>query len=231
MYQYLIIQELIDCQSLRPNQLLVLITLARFTDPDGSCFPSLETLTKRTGLSRSSVVRTLNQCVELNLIQRIEDKRVKSTRYQFTYLMEEPMRHSGTGVTVTPEGNRDNVISINKDSSNSTPCYRVTQTPILELFTSFYAAYPRKIAVGHARKAFFRAAKTYDPTLIVLAAEQFALATAQTEKRFIPHPTTWLNGERYLDDVEELSSQSNTSKLDELMTVETRQNKPKEISW
>lgn len=63
-------------------------------------------------------------------------------------------------------------------------------------FERWYLAYPRKIGKGAARRAY-RAAlqKTTAETL------QAAVGSAawDGDPRFIPHPATWLNGERWLD--------------------------------
>ena len=71
-------------------------------------------------------------------------------------------------------------------------------------FVAFWSAYPRKIGKGHARKAW-RAAVVgshVDPKEIILACERFRDETRmqRTEQKFIPHPTTWLNAERYGDE-------------------------------
>ena len=71
-------------------------------------------------------------------------------------------------------------------------------------FTEFWSVYPRKIAKGHARKAWRAAVRgrKVDPKTIIVTAEQFrdAVRAAGTEAKYIPHPATWLNGERYGDD-------------------------------
>ena len=70
-------------------------------------------------------------------------------------------------------------------------------------FASFWAAYPRKIGKGQARKAWRAAVRgrRVEPKVIIATAERFRDTTraARTEQRFIPHPATWLNGERYDD--------------------------------
>lgn len=70
-------------------------------------------------------------------------------------------------------------------------------------FAAFWKAYPRKIAKGHARKAWRGAVRGrhIEPKMIILTAEGFrdAVKAGRTEQRFIPHPATWLNGERYDD--------------------------------
>ncbi|MCY0916983.1 hypothetical protein OS965_02180 [Streptomyces sp. H27-G5] len=71
-------------------------------------------------------------------------------------------------------------------------------------FAAFYAIYPRKIAKGNARKAFAaavkRGAKPAD-LIAAAAAHRDNWVRCKTESRFIPHPTTWLNGERYDDEL------------------------------
>lgn len=72
-------------------------------------------------------------------------------------------------------------------------------------FDAFWAAYPRKISKGHARKAWTTATATgTDPAEIITATEAHAARCARnrTEERFIPHPATWLNGERWGDQPE-----------------------------
>jgi hypothetical protein len=69
-------------------------------------------------------------------------------------------------------------------------------------FAAFWTAYPRKVDKGHARKAWASALKDEtDPRVITAGAEAFAAQCARnrTQQRFIPHPATWLNGERWAD--------------------------------
>ena len=71
-------------------------------------------------------------------------------------------------------------------------------------FTEFWSVYPRKVAKGEARKAWRAAVRgrKVEPKVIIVTAERFRDATraAVTPAKFIPHPATWLNGERYGDD-------------------------------
>lgn len=72
-------------------------------------------------------------------------------------------------------------------------------------FNEFWAAYPRKVAKGTARAAWAKALKRGAEPADVIAAAARASAqwrAAHTETRFIPHPATWLNGERYDDEPE-----------------------------
>jgi hypothetical protein len=70
-------------------------------------------------------------------------------------------------------------------------------------FAEFYAHYPRKIARGSASKAYTKALKLASPEALAAAALAFAEhhQRAGTDRCFIPHPATWLNGQRWLDDL------------------------------
>lgn len=70
-------------------------------------------------------------------------------------------------------------------------------------FDEFWDSCPRKRDKGHARKAWRRALKRTDPATLVDAMRSHAehWRSHGTEDRFIPHPATWLNGERWLDEL------------------------------
>ena len=71
-----------------------------------------------------------------------------------------------------------------------------------EAFDRFWTLYPRKVAKGTARRAWVRAVKVAGAEVIVGALEaQVAGGVFRVEKCFVPHPATWLNGERWEDDV------------------------------
>jgi len=65
-------------------------------------------------------------------------------------------------------------------------------------FDTWWTRYPRKIGKGAARKAY-RSARKKTTTDRLLSSLLSQIPT-WTEPRFIPHPATWLNGERWLDE-------------------------------
>lgn len=71
-------------------------------------------------------------------------------------------------------------------------------------FTAFWSAYPRKVGKGQARKAWRAAVagRRVNPKELIAASERFGsdCRSRGTEAQFIPHPATWLNGERYADE-------------------------------
>lgn len=66
-------------------------------------------------------------------------------------------------------------------------------------FEAWWKVYPRRDDKGHARKAFVTARKKISLAELIAAARKFTVQCAGSEKRFIPLPATWLNGERWGD--------------------------------
>jgi hypothetical protein len=73
-----------------------------------------------------------------------------------------------------------------------------------DLFDEFWALYPKKLKKADARKSWqTKVIKTKTPPDQVLAALRSHIVQWQTEReypRFVPHPTTWLNGRRWHDE-------------------------------
>lgn len=69
-------------------------------------------------------------------------------------------------------------------------------------FDDFWAVYPRRVAKLRARKAWKKATEEYSADDIIEGAKWFAAICASEgkEAQFIPHPATWLNDGRWLDD-------------------------------
>ena len=66
-----------------------------------------------------------------------------------------------------------------------------------------YALYPRKEGRAAALKAIEKAIKTDGYAVVMEATEAYAKAVSMWpdgDRRFIPHPATWFNQQRYLDD-------------------------------
>ena len=66
-------------------------------------------------------------------------------------------------------------------------------------FDEWWQAYPRKVGKGQARKAYTTALRKASDTVLLDAAREFAKRTKDADPKFIPHPATWLNGERWTD--------------------------------
>lgn len=67
-------------------------------------------------------------------------------------------------------------------------------------FSEWWQAYPKKVAKGNAVKAYKTAIKKIDHAALVAATVAYAGSVEGADPKFIPHPASWLNGERW-DDV------------------------------
>lgn len=67
-------------------------------------------------------------------------------------------------------------------------------------FAEFWSNYPRKVGKPAAEKAWNATLKQgVDPAYLIKTTERFAELSVDTDVKFIPHPTTWLNQARYND--------------------------------
>lgn len=176
-----------------PLAKLLLVALADRADKEtGQCWPSLSRLCEDTEMSKASVTRRLFYLEQRGFIHRTQRDQ-SSTLY--TLSPTEPT----LSLTETP------------------PCLSQRHEPISKnlsenqdiMFEDFWQVYPKKVGKGQARIAFRSALKKATKDELIAAAQAFAQQHAATDKQFIPHASTWLNGERWLDE----SSQSSWGDL------------------
>lgn len=175
-----------------------------FTKPgsDQDYYGSLSYLATLSGFDRRSVIRCLQSLTQKGLLTKKTSTRngVKFCEYRAV-----PPKGSDIvspvvtldvrgGDTVSPN-NIVNNIKVSKDKSLDTGAQREAE------FEVFWKAYPKKKDKAKARKSFF---KVKTPLTTLLAALEAQKRTEQWQKdngQFIPLPTTWLNGERWEDEV------------------------------
>lgn len=83
-----------------------------------------------------------------------------------------------------------------------------------DLFEEFWAAYPRKVAKGAARKAYAKALGKARHDDIMYGLSQQIPEMRAKEPRFVPHASTWLTAERWEDETEQPSDVQAVSKSD-----------------
>ena len=203
-----------------PTAKTVLLSLAKYANAKGQCFPSRETISKDSCVSLRSVVRSI-QWLESEGYIRTERRSNASNFYTLTS-MEEDMTDD-RGAKLAHEVVNTNITILDTNKSNTSYRAKLAHPLDTPLFSAFWQAYPRRIGKGLARVAFVKACKVADANTIIQAAIAYAAFVEETgvERQYIPHPSTWLNGERWEDDLEsEKQVKSNTngwgSALDEL---------------
>lgn len=104
-----------------------------------------------------------------------------------------PGRIEGKGM----EGNRTTTTTLSSESPKSTKASK--QNDVIE---QIYQAYPRHEAKAAAKKAIAKALKKIEWDQLLEAVNAYAASPRVrcSEIRFIPHPATWFNQERWRDD-------------------------------
>lgn len=120
----------------------------------------------------------------------------------YTHITSYPLTFKNS--TVTDERiNDDNkaaskALSIVPGGADTQDVEKPAYGPLIALFDTFWSAYPRKAGKGVARKAWEQAVRKEKALTIIEAAKRFR-DDPNREDQFTPHPSTWLNQERWED--------------------------------
>lgn len=93
----------------------------------------------------------------------------------------------------TPETERETQVQRERERQN---------IPRASRFSEFWEAYPRKIGKAKAERLFEGITKKASPDLLIAGAIRYCTSQADTEQKFIAHPSTWLSQRRWEDDPE-----------------------------
>lgn len=104
----------------------------------------------------------------------------------------------GPGPAPEPAANASRPQPVPYNSNGNSTITTATSEP--EGFADFWNTYPRREGKGKAREAYEKALAKIDHHTIISSARKYAQANANTERKFVAMPTTWLNQERWDDD-------------------------------
>ena len=70
------------------------------------------------------------------------------------------------------------------------------------MFDNFYAKYPKKVARKDAQRAYARLTAEQQQKALQAIDDHVRMWAAEgRDKQYIPHPASWLNGERFDDEI------------------------------
>lgn len=173
---------------LTPTKKLILILLANYCDENGSCYPSYKHIAKMIGLKDTKgIIKTIKEFESLGFLKiekRLkEDGSYTSNRYHLLL---------GRGTETT----RVEVVQPHNTKTNTKTLYSSSVTE--QYFEKFWKIYPRKVAKKAAFKVFTKIDEKHY-SKIIHGAKSFAEDNLTTDLKFVPHPSTWLYQERYMD--------------------------------
>jgi len=183
------LNQALNQQGLTPTKKFILVILGNYADEQGTCYPSYRHIADIVGLADTKgVQRAIKEFEQMGLLyiehRKAENGGNTSNRYHLRL---------GEGVE-TPKGAKAWKERVEKPTNTKDN----TKDKYNDAFLEFWSLYPRKLGKKMAYKSFIKFdEKHYNK--IVYGAGRFAESQKATEVRFIPHPTTWLNQERWLD--------------------------------
>ena len=187
-------------KGLKPAAKIVLYWLADHHNGEtGMCFPSLKTLAKECEMDVATVKRHLVNLEQSGLIERNRRQRENGsqTSTQYSLHLAEPLAQNApppSAKCATPLAQKHTPLNLGNNNLGNEP------SKINDHFEDFWAAYPRKVAKGNARKAFAAAMKKATIEEISAGLNKQLAALSKKERQYIPHASTWLNGERWNDE-------------------------------
>lgn len=194
-------------RSLSPPDRLVLLALAdRHNSETGACFPSLRRVAEDANLSERAVRLALRALEEAGLIKAEPRKAEDGRQLSSAYVLNQGAPHAGEGAQDAPgrghsvpgqgapHAPKPGIVTM-EGKESSLRSLSVREGAIESDFEIWWQAYPRKEGKGAARKAYGAAVKKVDSLTLRTA----LMRPWPEEARFIPHPATWLNQERWAD--------------------------------
>jgi hypothetical protein len=185
----------------------------------GQCNPSYEMVAKSCCLTRRAVIEAINRLEAAGWLNVERTNGGRNRRNQFRFL-EAPAQTVKTDTSIEQE-------TVNSEVINSEPSFTPNSEPEFtriepgnlntgknlgnlscsnEGFERFWSVYPRKAAKKAAARIFERITNKGEATAaeLIEGAERYArfCHAGGREPRFIKHPTTWLNGGCWSDEIE-----------------------------
>ena len=176
-------------KGLKPTEKYILHIMADYADEKGSCYPSHSHLAEIVGLkTNKSVKLAIKKFVDLKLLSVKHRKNKNGGNTSNRYYLNPNMLTEYPRVIQEPTPSSQRTYNTKED----------TKDVYGEKFQTFWRIYPRKIAKKSAYKSWSKFdEKHYDN--ILYGAQRFAEQSQGTIEKFIPHATTWLNQERWMD--------------------------------
>jgi len=174
--------------------------LDRHADRNGRCWPGRERLAERLGLSVASVDRAMAALRDAGWLS-VQRRGLSQTN---VYYLHQRPASTGASAESAPVRTTESAPVPNKREPVEREPGTTARTGALVLadgFDTWWQQYPRKVSKPAARKAYAKALRggaTADDVLAGLL-PWCAYWHARGEPEFVPHPATWLNGERWND--------------------------------
>lgn len=190
-----------------PTRKFVAISLSDQANDEGLCWPSVGSLMRRTGLSDRAIQQAI-QFLEASGFMHLERREGRSTKFYLTPEAYSPPNevHPEAG-SPTPEASSETPERPSPTPEPRSPIIiknrqRTSKEPTLA-FERFWDVYPRSVGRSAAIKAWNKSGlDSLADRLIQDVTYRVLNDAAWQKKEFIPHASTYLNQERWTDEVQ-----------------------------
>lgn len=168
----------------------------------GICFATNVHISQTLGIAERTIRISLSNLVKVGLV-KVQLKRGKKGTYRNIELVgysREANNAPPGGNFEPPREEKNAALTISRNIQRE--IYKESKT--VGHFERFWQAYPKKVSKKSALKAWQKVVVSEETVPKILSALEAQVSTEQWRKdggRFIPHPTTWINQERWNDEV------------------------------
>ena len=214
--------------TINSTEMCILYALADRANDDGrGCWPYYATLADESRCSVPTVKRHIKALEDRGLIVRgdqsqvadyppdkrpvVWDLNMSLRREKAAYQSDTPGERGINGDKARYQTEQSEVSTVTKrgitgDTHNLPTTIHTTSlqpTNDESAFDEWWEHYPKKVGKGQARKAYTTALKKVDAGTLMEKLEQFKVHHEKlgTHRRYIPNASTWLNGERWDDEL------------------------------
>lgn len=177
---------------LNPSMKYVMLAIARNHDAlTDECAPKLRDLCLDTSMSVSTVRRNIEALVELNLLEILDVGKCHTYRLIGFNINESKRINKPTDKTHAKA-------QINPESPESAgEMWNI-------FFDKIWSVYPRKVSKSNAQKAFAKLCPTQEMfnNIVHNINDRIIGEWSDINPKYIPHLATYLNGERWKDELE-----------------------------
>lgn len=227
--------DVLERKDLNANAKLLYGEITGLTRRSGYCNATDKYIADRIGLSRKSIQKLMQELAEKDLIRRDTRKTSKGTyrRIYLTWRKAPVPSERGAGTPAERHPIPPDSDTPSSDERHQVPPVDGTKREIdkdksekemntLAGFEKFWQTYPKKIAKQAARAKWMKLAPAPDLAEKILKAVEAAKQTRQWKKEngdFIPHPTTYLNQERWNDELKADSLKTGGGKFESVKST------------
>lgn len=183
---------------LKANEKLLYAELTALAKRDGFAWPSNQYLSDLYQVSKETVSRWLSELQDYGYIKICIDKEAGNQRRIIVFENQEVLRKNARGIDKNIKVPIDENVKHNNTSINN------KKEQDQSLFHAFWSAYPKKVGKAYAEKVFGKINPDTGLLETMLKAIDKAKQCTQWQEdggKYIPNPSTWLNQERWEDEL------------------------------